>query len=597
VAEATSNAAARRAGALRRGVTVLLGPLWATTFRDPVREGRLRLDGLSGTTRQAARIGVVALVLLLGSTLCAAAWRRGDLIPINSGASHDFVPPAVFAMTLVGMFLAWVLLTWGALAGSASVRLLGAAGYLLVNTNFGTSASLDIVSGLWVLEHAKAVLAVGLYAPVAALVLSAGTAGRPGPDRWAQPIARAVCVAGSAALFLGLLWIQHGENAAGQQSLATSLVSSSIADLRLLLLPLLYVAAVAVIDFALDVSTSLAAPAAALTRRRVAALVVLALAAAKLWFEVGSRLDYWSSSITAQTPALVRTALCVGLLAVLVAVVTRFRRTDDTLLAKEDLIQGGSVVIAFPWLIQVCLLSAGVWFANTFDTVRIATWAGDFPAAWLSTWGVLAVAALAVVGGIWLMRRSEGGLGDELGSGLIVVGAWNVVALAIAGSGLAVGFTSPAVDVLVTLGVLGVLLARWRTADVPFLVTLGTVLVFSWLVTSRGDYLSFIGGLVGLSAVLVLVFGIGWTLLSGSSYASGSSRRLPVAARTMLYLGYLLLSVVLLHWDEVSHAFTGADSDGLVGYYFLGIPIAAWLLGRHVVRREPTPPPSSADRS
>ena len=116
------------------------------------------------------------------------------------------------------------------------------------------------------------------------------------------------------------------------------------------------------------------------------------------------------------------------------------------------------------------------------------------------------------------------------------------------------------------------------------------MLGFSWLVTSRGDYLSFLGGLVGLSTVVVPVFGVVWTLLSGSSFASESSRRLPAAARTLLYVGYLLLSVALLHWDEVSHTFTGADADGLVGYYFLGIPIAAWLLGRHVVRR---PGPSS----
>jgi hypothetical protein len=59
----------------------------------------------------------------------------------------------------------------------------------------------------------------------------------------------------------------------------------------------------------------------------------------------------------------------------------------------------------------------------------------------------------------------------------------------------------------------------------------------------------------------------------------------PCCSSQLLFLGYLLLSVVVLHWDEVTHAFTGSDSDGLVGYYFLGIPIAAWLLGRHVVRR------------
>jgi hypothetical protein len=587
VAETTSVTATGTpaTGTFRRGLAAIFGPLWVSTFRDPVREGRLRLDGLSGPTRQLARIGLVALAVLLASTLFAAAWRRGDLIPIDSGGSHDFIPPGVFAMTLVGLFLAWALMTWGALSGSASVRLAGAAGYLLVNTNFGISGNLDIDSGRWVLAHSKVLLEVGLYAPVAALVVAALSARRPRIDRAVVVVARVVCVLGSAALFLVLLWIQHAENAAGQQSVIPSVVGSSMFDLHFVLLPLLYVAAVAVIDFALDVSSSLATPAGRLQRRWVALVLVLALAAVKLWFEVGTRLDYWRSTLVAQSPATIRTVLCVGGLVVVVAAVTRFRRSDDTLAAKEDLIQGGALVVALPWLIQIGLLSAGVWVANTFDSVRLAGWAADFPSVWLSTWGLLAVAVVAVAVGIWLMRRSEGGLGDEVGSGLVVVGAWDAVALALSGSGLALGFSYSAIDVLVTLGALGVLLVRWRHADVRFLVMIGTVLGFSWLVTSRGDYLSFIGGLVGLSTGLVLVFGIVWTLLSGSSYASASSRRLPATARTPLYLGYLLLSVALVHWDEVSHTFTGGDSDGLVGYYFLGIPLAAWLLGRHVVRR------------
>src|SRR3978361_1310721 len=100
----TISAPAATAGGARarRPVAAILGPLWVTTFRDPVREGRLRLDGLTGPSRHLARIGLVALVVLLGSTLFATRWRRGELIPIESGGSHDFVPPAVLALSLVG---------------------------------------------------------------------------------------------------------------------------------------------------------------------------------------------------------------------------------------------------------------------------------------------------------------------------------------------------------------------------------------------------------------------------------------------------------------------------------------------------------------
>jgi hypothetical protein len=206
---------------------------------------------------------------------------------------------------------------------------------------------------------------------------------------------------------------------------------------------------------------------------------------------------------------------------------------------------------------------------------------------------------LAVAAGIVLMRRSRGGLGDELGSGLILIGAWGTVAGAVTNFGFTFGFSYPTVDVTVTAGVLLVVLARWRRADTSMLVTAATVLVFTWLVTSRGDYISFAGGLVGLSGVVVVVFGIIWTLLSGSSFTSSSSRWLPQPARPLLFIGYVLLSVVILCWGETTHTAT-SNSDALVAYYFLGIPLAAWLLGRRVITRpEPsaTPQPSSAARS
>ena len=85
--------------------------------------------------------------------------------------------------------------------------------------------------------------------------------------------------------------------------------------------------------------------------------------------------------------------------------------------------------------------------------------------------------------------------------------------------------------------------------------------------------------MVGLSAVVVVVFGIVWTLLSGSSFTSASSRWLPQPARPMLFLGYVLLSVAILTWDETTHA-TTSGSDALLAYFTLGIPLAAWLLGR-----------------
>ena len=67
---------------LRRLLVVLLGPLWVRTFRDPVREGHLRLDRLSRAEGQLARFGLVLLGLLLVSLLFSDLWRTGVLLQL-----------------------------------------------------------------------------------------------------------------------------------------------------------------------------------------------------------------------------------------------------------------------------------------------------------------------------------------------------------------------------------------------------------------------------------------------------------------------------------------------------------------------------------
>jgi hypothetical protein len=584
-------------GRVRSGVARVFKPLWSTTFRDPIRDGRLRLRGLSTAERLVARVGLVTLAVVLGSALFADAWRRGELVPMDAGGSRQFVPASILGITLVGFAAAWLVITWGGLRGSALVRALTALAYLLGTADFAVDFTVAAGSDAWIVQHHRLVQEVGWYAPAAALLIAAVTVRWPRLDRWVLRIARVVCTGGIAALFLGLLWIHAELIREGRETLTASLIGGSLVQIGLLLLPLVYLSSVAVVDFALDVSTSLAAPAAS-ARRSLALVLVLGLVAVKLWFEVVAKADYWHAALAHQPQAIVRTAICTVLLGVLAYVVTRFRHSEDSLAAKEDLTLGSSLVLTAPFLGKIIVLMAAIAVISQNGNGRVLGWTDHFPATWLNTWGVFILSMLAVAVGIVLMRRSRGGLGDELGSGLILIGAWGTVAGAVTNFGFTFGFSYPTVDVTVTLGVLLVVLARWRSADTGLLVTAATVLVFTWLVTSRGDYISFAGGLVGLSGVVVFVFGIVWTLLSGSSFTSSSSRLLPQPARPLLFIGYVLLSVVILCWDETTHTAT-SGSDALSAYYFLGIPLAAWLLGRRVITRpEPaTQPPSSAGRS
>jgi hypothetical protein len=173
----------------------------------------------------------------------------------------------------------------------------------------------------------------------------------------------------------------------------------------------------------------------------------------------------------------------------------------------------------------------------------------------------------------------------ELGSGLLLLGAWNLPAWIDAATDLSWGFSYQTIDVTVALVALGWLLVRWRRVDTREVSLVLAVVLFSWLVISRGDYLSFLGGLLGLPGVVVLVFGILYTLLSGAGFTTESSRRLPRESRTLMFVGYLLLSVTILNWLEVIHE-PQSPLFATSAFYFLGLPLAAWLLIRRVVPRQ-----------
>jgi hypothetical protein len=572
---------------LRRVLTVLLGPLWVRTFRDPVREGHLRLDSLSRAERQLARFGLVLLAVLLGSVLFADTWRRGTLLQLTGENSLRFVPVAVLPITLFAFLVGWVLICWGALDASPLVRVVMAGLFLTTGSVLTLTSASGLGQGSWVLEHGGTLIRVGYLVVPGALALSALlhplVRARPRSRATATILLRLVVVGGLLLQYGTLLGAHVDAERHGFPLLVPGLLDATITQINALLLPLVYVAAISVIDFALDVSTSLTEPTRVLSRARLL-LVLMALLAAKVVVQVLLKLDDWAAVLTYQPVAFVRTAACVVLLALLVAAVTRFPASEDYALAKERAMYGSGFVLASPYVLNLLGLGVAFFMVGQLDSeVANGLIEGAFY-GWLGTEGLAIVSALVVVAGVVLMRRAKGGFGDELGSALVVVGGWCLAQLLVPTFDLELGFSYPAVDLVVTVAVLLLLVIRWRSLSPAALVAMMTVVVFSWLVVSRGDYISYVGGLVGLPAILVVVFGVLLTLASGSSFASKGSKRLPTDARPMLFVGYLLLSVVILLWVEVTHE-PGQDADALSGFFFLGIPMAAWLAGRRIVNR------------
>lgn len=570
-----------------RAARTVLRSVWVVGLRDPVRAGRLRLDALSPVERQVARGGLVLLVLLLASTLFSAAWRTGQMAGLAGADELSLVPLAVVGPTLLALMVGWVLVTWGALDASPSVRLAVAAVFLVTMGFLEDPLTPPGVESA-AMRHGPTLVHVGYLVTAGVVVLSVliERLGRAGP--WLRSAARVVLVASLAAFFLGRLWMDASLGGEGLSAFSVDLTVSTVGALAL---PIVVSSAVVVVDLALDVSSGVARPAARL-RARWAAALLLALVAVKLWLQVGTRPGTWVELVSHQPLTVLRTVVTVALLAVLVAAVTRFPRSETFTDAKEKVIWLGSVVLSLPSVLLTLTTGLGFLVYTQLDSRVVMRANSSLPWGEITRWYALPLAVLVLALGVHLMRRSDGGYGDELGSALVVVGAWNVPAGVIGAFSLPVSLSYPTMDVLVTLGALAVLASyavRRRAVPASTSALLGAAVVFSWLVLSRADYIATVGGLIGLSAVVVVVVGVLYGLASDSSFASDASKRLPADARPMLFVGYLLLSVVTVHWIEVTHTVPLDSLLADAGFARLAIPLAAWLLGRRLLRREEQP--------
>lgn len=573
---------ASRRSAIAGRTRVVVRPLWETTLRDPIRDGHLRLDGMTGTQRQLAKAGLVAVGVLLVSVLFSDVWRRGELLHLYFELTPTFVPRGLMPVTLVTLTLAWALLVWGALSASPLVKVFVGLMFGLTGTVFLAPTSIN-TSGSWILDHGPFAVKVGYYTVLGALTLSVALHWLPRVNRWAVHVLRLVTLAAMVAFFLTSLWIHVAYVDQGFDSTVQSLVGGAIDQIDAFLLPLVYAAAVAVVRFGLDVSTSLSAGLGELSVR-VVRWLVLALVLAKLWFVLVSKWGFWTDYVVDRAPTTIRTLVSLVLLALLVWAVTRFATTTEFAAARERLIYGSSVALGLTFMLSVAATCATIAALTIFQTEKTPPFTDWTSSDWFVDYGTVSMAVLAIVAGIWLLRRHRSTKGSELGSGLVVVGAWSLPALVLNLLAVPWGFSEQLFDVTITLVLLVLLLVWWRRWEGPGLVAVAAVTVFAWLVMSRGDYLVWLGAILGLPAVLVTVFGIAYVVASDSTFAAASSRRLPQDSRVLLFVGYLLFSVTILHWNVTSHG-SSTDSDAAAAFFYIGIPVAAWMLGRQLVPR------------
>jgi hypothetical protein len=558
--------------------------MYDVVIGDPVREGRLRLDGVGPVERQLAIAGLVAIGALLLSLLFGDLWRRGDLLSLsNVGGRYSFLPAAAYPVTLVVMFVAWLLILWGALQASVAVRIGAAVLFLLDNPFLGNPTVLRL-QGVAALQVGPGIMRAGYFAAPGLLVLSALPILR---DRWPamggiRTAILAGMVASLAACFGAPIWMTSVEIRRGLSPELPLQLSGSIENIGSILIPLVLVSSVAVIEFSQGVSEATTAPlwrrSAFTTRVAVAGLVGF-----KLWIQLYRHASEWATFVARRPVGVVRVGLSLAFFVVIALAARRIRADRGSIEeAKERLIYGGALAFALSTLIPFAVLVlAEFLLAQTGSTAPYNLLVRHFPTAWLQSYGdVILWGGIALFGGYLMARKDRPALSGEVGVGLLLIGTWVFVPDLLLLFGLRPAVRGSALDLVVSIGAAGYLAARWRSIDAPRAVRLAVLVLFSWLVFTRGDFLSILGGFLGLPGILIVVSGVVFSLLADASFTSGDSRWFPRGSRPLLWVGYLVLSLTVANWLQVTHGndITVGAADN--GFFYLGIPLAAWLMIR-----------------
>ena len=561
-----------------------------TVIRDPFREGRLRLDGTSGLERQLGIVGLVALGGLLMSVLLGGVWRGGGLTPLNETEGRWlFTPDTLLPVTLVALWVGWLVFMWGALRATLPFRLLGVALFLLLNGTLGKPVVAAIGDDL-ALRWGEPVVRAGYFAVPSLLVLYSLIAWSP---RWAarlRPVFLMLLTAALGALYGAQLWIHVAQVRGGTPQTVPGFLHSAITDIAFALTPMVMLAAVALVEFSYGVGEALATPArawAATTAKVVAAVVI----GVKLWIQLGRHLGEWADAFRQSTSTVVATTVALAGFFTAAILARRMRRgpasDDDVETTKERLIYLGVLISVLP--LAVSLLALGAQFlVFQFGSVaageflgEVNTVAGDL-VDWIRT---VAFGAVLAAGAAMLIRKPATETSRQLALGLLLLGAFNFPFYLLILMNDPIAISLSMMDVLATLVLAVVLLARWRSFDSYGAATMVGVVVFLWLAGTKGDFIGIAGGLLGLASVVVVVFGIVYTLLADSSLASGHGRWLPRDARVLLWIGYLVLSVAILNWITATHATDLSASNAARAFADIGVPLAVWL----IIRRPWTP--------
>ncbi|HEX2048904.1 MAG TPA: hypothetical protein VHF27_14160 [Acidimicrobiales bacterium] len=556
-------------------------------FVDPVRQGRLRLDGLPPLVHQLAVLGVVALAASLVSLVFTDLWRRGPLTFVNDfEASPILAARGVVAFTVVTLAAAWLLILAGGSLARPPVAVLAGVAFLLFNSALSDSFADDDTAALRLLGDAVPVayfLAPGLAVALSLLRRTEGV-------RFVRPVLGVALAAATVGFFAANLAVYVIELRDGGLAGLPRLLDNAMNEMQTFLVPLFVLAVAALVQLNHHIARAATAPFWGVSAR-VAKVSVLVLIAVKLRYGLVGRADFWGAYLTERRPQALQ-ALAFLLLAAGAAWLFSRIGGDEGEVSTEGLLYAAALLLSVTVLVGGVVTSSAS-FVGRLGWDDASGWVVDnFPYSFLTRYLLVAVfTALLLVGLLLYVRPRRPPWGRRTGAVLILIGAWIVPCLFLQQlSDRDVGFDIGLVDLGFTVAALAWLVFRWRRVDGAGAVRVGTLLVFLSLVAGNGyvatRLVTRVLAFFTPPAVLLIVLGVVYVLLADSSFASYSSHNFPRPTRVLLWLGYVIFVVAVANYVLVAREVEYRIEFDRFAFHLLALPIAVWL----AVRSPPAPP-------
>ena len=559
-------------------------------FADPVRQGRLRLDGLPPLVRQLAVLGVVALGATLVSLVLTDLWRRGPLTLVRDfEAAPNLAARGVVSFTLVTLAAAWLLIVSGGSLARPPVAVLAGVAFLLFNSALAEPFGRDET---WALRVLPDVVRVA-YFVVPALVVALSLLRRTDRVRVLRPVLGIALAAATVAFFAGNLAIYVIELREGHLAGLPRFVDGAMNGLQGFLVPLFILAVAALVQLNHHIARAATAPFWGLSAR-VVKVAVLLLIAVKLRYGLLGRVDFWSAYVAERRPQAVQALAFLLLAAAAAWLFSRIRDEDGSEVPTEGVLYAGALLLSSTVLV-IGLASSGASFLARLGIEGAQRWVVDnFPFSFLATYQLVGIFTALLATGVLLYLKPRRPPWDRrLGALLILLGAWIVPCLVLQQiSDRDVGFDIGLVDLGLTLAALVGLVLRWRRLDAAAAIRLGALLVFVSLVAGNGyvatRVVTRVLAFFTPPAVLLIVLGVLYVLLADSSFASFSSPNFPRETRVLLWLGYIIFVVAVANYVLVAREVEFRTEFDRFAFHLLALPIAIWL-----AVRSPVSPPAA----